>query len=971
MLRCPTCAYGGYSPANLGEAVRDPHFQLALYLASPTLWEALDQKRFDVAMFSGRERLSLLRYYNRMCFRPTPFGAFASFTVAALGTAGKLRLIDRNSAQLHLEVDQELALHVTGKIVADDLMDLSFAGNPLLYVLGKELRFIRTVYGRTVEFEMESLPRSELTNQLFAGGFRKGAELVALIRNVAACAEDAAIDYLRFLVDAGLLLPHTGPNIIGQDYLRRLLSHPEVPDSPLKGMLSALMGKSVTLPEVIDRGKKLRALLPEHKGSPFYAGLERSVCSGALDTAYQPLIRDGLDALEKLVRTIQPPMLAQFIRDFSARFDRQKVPLLQALDPDAGIVYGALAAPVTDLTLLKDVNFQVPDAPDNKVDWSAVHRLLLGKWQNNYEPIRLNEEDMGGLPDREVNLPPSLSVLFRLTADGLYLESVGGASVTALIGRFTAWSDEVHQLGKEMAMREQAANPDVVFADIGQLSDSHADNINRRAAVYDYEIPVNAVSLLPVEQQVALSDLWISVAGEELVLESRSLNKVVIPRLSSAYNYSRNNLSVFRLLCDLQYQGIQGNFSFSLEDFFPGMDFYPRVVYKQTILCLATWHLSAEKIIALQKNWAEMRNTLRLPPVIALSKGDQQLVFRLDEAADVAFLLDCLKGLDQAVIQEYLLPADIVKTDDDKVLVSQFIACLTHNDMVYTGRPAKDKASHPKVRPVYSLGSKWLYLKLYVSPAAANALLTGKLLPLLKQLGDNDVLTWFFIRYNDTGHHIRLRLQVREEALGRVLLRFNRKFGMEHLLREYQADTYRRELERYGPDIMEKTEAFFHGSSVLVLAYLKVSGSGFFPYHSLAFVSVNEMVAGFFPGPKEQLLFLNQMTNTFFTEFSGDKSLRMELDRKYRELKGEIGQLLLNTTYYSSLKLEDAAGVFSGKMNALLKVIMGFDTQRRTQLLADLIHMHLNRLFTDQQRKQELIIYYCLYKHRLSLGARR
>ncbi|MGZ4015926.1 MAG: lantibiotic dehydratase C-terminal domain-containing protein, partial [Mucilaginibacter sp.] len=37
--------------------------------------------------------------------------------------------------------------------------------------------------------------------------------------------------------------------------------------------------------------------------------------------------------------------------------------------------------------------------------------------------------------------------------------------------------------------------------------------------------------------------------------------------------------------------------------------------------------------------------------------------------------------------------------------------------------------------------------------------------------------------------------------------------------------------------------------------------------------------------------------------------------------------------------------------------------------LSDLIHMHLNRLFTDNARKQELVLYYLLLKHEKALLA--
>jgi hypothetical protein len=61
--------------------------------------------------------------------------------------------------------------------------------------------------------------------------------------------------------------------------------------------------------------------------------------------------------------------------------------------------------------------------------------------------------------------------------------------------------------------------------------------------------------------------------------------------------------------------------------------------------------------------------------------------------------------------------------------------------------------------------------------------------------------------------------------------------------------------------------------------------------------------------------------------------------------------------------------IFELKTNAILNVAAGFTVKRKNQLLADLIHMHLNRIFIDRQRNQELIIYYCLYKYQVSVKA--
>jgi thiopeptide-type bacteriocin biosynthesis protein len=230
------------------------------------------------------------------------------------------------------------------------------------------------------------------------------------------------------------------------------------------------------------------------------------------------------------------------------------------------------------------------------------------------------------------------------------------------------------------------------------------------------------------------------------------------------------------------------------------------------------------------------------------------------------------------------------------------------------------------------------------------------------------------VRYRDSGYHIRLRLKIRDDAVGHVLSRMKTKLSESvrfHLIREYQADTYRREMERYGPDVIELVEEFFYGSSALVLNYLKAAEKRSFPYtyHSLAFVSVTFLIESFIADADERLMFLERMVALFYTEFATDKSLKIDLDQKFRELKVEVHSLSQNEDYYKSLKLTRCAELYAVKVTAVVRAASHFNRKRNTQLLADLIHMHLNRLFVDRQRNQELIIYYCLYKYRISAKA--
>lgn len=1001
ILRAPFHSIEKLLSSKAEDLITSPFFKTSLFLANSALFKVLQQKRFYWSDLTLKEQNSIKRYLNRYCNRPTPFGSFSSFTVTNWAVGNECRLFIRQPLKLHLNIDQEVIQELKKKIDTLDLASKSYKLNSSLYSWGKDYRFIKTSHSANSTknfFDLESFERNKLTLEIqgyLNEGGKQSSEIINFIKTLTGCDALTASDYLEFLETAGILTTDTALNIIGKDYLDRMLDgKPGNTDfgQELRNLVGTLkriqLHEIDTIQSVSERFRQLLDFKDDHHPKQFfYAGLESTV-SGDLNSRYQEDIRDGLLALSSLVVPQQPAMLQEFINAFKLKYDKQKIPLLQAVDPDIGIGYGSISQVDSQADLLRDVNFKSRQTNAYRLEWSTAHRLLLSKWaaiKNGVNQIELTNEDLISLNNKQaLPSPPTISVLFRVLEDGTYLESVGGVTATALLGRFAAWSEDVRVLTRSLTAREQQANPNVIFADIGQLSDLHADNINRRPHSYDYEIPINVTSTLPKEKQLALSDLLLSVVGDQLVLESKRLNQVVIPRLSSAYNYNRNHLAVFRLLCDLQYQGVQGSYTLNLENYFPEMPSYPRVTYNRVILCLATCHLSAVEVNQLKnrkeadavENFNILKAKLNLPQFVSLSNFDQQLVFDLDKEEEVKLLIDSLKRGSSAVLQEFIKPAPIVMDHTGKqVMVNQFVASLYKTQEVYPGIRVDEPVREQQFPSDFILGSKWIYLKIYCNPAIANDLLIKKLLPFLLQIENDLLFSWFFIRYRDSAYHIRLRLQVKEKYIGAVLSGLKKRLNDTvkfHLIQEYQADIYRREVERYGPDVMELVENFFYGSSKLVLNFIKQSRlkSFTYAYHSLAFVSVMHMLETFIINIDEQISFLERMVNVFYAEFSSDKTLKVDLDIKFREIRAEIDHLLADSRFYDKLCLRSSVDLFATNLQKITQRSAQFTTKRRTQLLADLIHMHINRLFVDRQRNHELVVYYVLYKHLQSKRAK-
>lgn len=1000
ILRAPLLSYEDYQLNNIDELIQREWFKLAIYLASPVFYARLVVNNFSGSLLTVKERVTLLKYYNRMSFRPTPFGAFSSFCTVSWGEGlTDVQLSKPNQARLKLFVDQCAVAKLCKALPGENNSEHFFFSNPTLYKTNKEFRYIKTI------MEPDSGKASYLLESFDATGFTKSlllflrkqpenyANIINYIKTNTECDEAEATEYLSFLIGEQIVLSKQAITILGEDHLNRLMNIDAFKCEPkvaLADLLKRMNGTGFpNLSDVEALAKELGDMLVgAGDAAPkqlFYANLERPV-SGAINALHRQQLTEALHCMQHLNPPVQPKMLTDFIRQFKARFDLQKVPLLQVLDPETGITYGSSGASTSANPLLQDRYVDQNQTGGDGMQWTAVHRLLFEKWNTSANPrkeIIITEHDLDTLKKSSVEalpLPPSMPVMFRLYDETIVIEAVGGASATALIGRFTLLSADVRAIADKVAKHEQQTNPDVVFAEINQLSDHHVDNINRRLPVYDYELAINAPYCLKAEKQVHLDDLVLSVVKDELIMEWVRMKKRVIPRLSTAYNYQNHQLSLFRFLGDLQQHGIRSNFTADLEFLFPGMSFYPRVTYRQTILSLAKWHLCEKDIKYLtqgSKKVQQMKTEQLWPRYIALGGSDQQLVFDLDNEAEVGLFLDCIKTENHVKITEHLMPyTNKVTNHDGKPVVNQFIAIVVSKTASYKYSATRLPLPKTQAMREFITGSKWVYFKIYCAPSRANNLLAKKILPVLRSLKQTQVEGWFFIRYIDTAPHIRLRIKVKEEFLGGVLIALKAKLAIDvryQLIQQYKADVYRRELERYGADIMEDVEKVFEKSSNLVINYLKQTDAPAynFSYHSLAFVSVAEIIDLFFPDITTQISFTQQVAYSFALEHQDIKALKFTLDKKYRSLKEEISQLIDNKKdYYKILKLTQLNTQLRDSLLRIIDLAGSFTTERKTQLAADLIHMHLNRLFADEQRYQELVVYHCLHKHLQAVLAR-
>lgn len=233
---------------------------------------------------------------------------------------------------------------------------------------------------------------------------------------------------------------------------------------------------------------------------------------------------------------------------------------------------------------------------------------------------------------------------------------------------------------------------------------------------------------------------------------------------------------------------------------------------------------------------------------------------------------------------------------------------------------------------------------------------------------------WFFIRYVDPAHHLRVRFHLADTAgwatlLARVKDALDEKVR-DGLVWKSQFETYQRELERYGPDTMELSERLFHRESDLVLGALGLvhEASDESLRWRFGLLAIERCLDDFGYDARRQVEFLDRMCDAMLKEYRDPKALRDEINQKYR---AERERMALAAERFLALLAERSRATEEDRRDLLQRA-----NERRLDvpldaLVGSYLHMFCNRLFPTRQRLHELVLYSFLAKQQRGRLARQ
>lgn len=284
----------------------------------------------------------------------------------------------------------------------------------------------------------------------------------------------------------------------------------------------------------------------------------------------------------------------------------------------------------------------------------------------------------------------------------------------------------------------------------------------------------------------------------------------------------------------------------------------------------------------------------------------------------------------------------------------------------------------------FIIGSKWVYYKIYTGAKTSDLLLADIIKPISVDLIDKGIIDkWFFIRYADPKHHLRVRFHCPyKKGIHQVINNLNKSLSNlfdEDLVWKIQLDTYVRELERYGEDTMELSESLFYYDSKCIVGFLDLieGDEGEELRWLFGLRAIDFLLDSFEFDIQKKLGLLEKLKNAFGEEFRMGRPLKKQLDDKYRSERDNI-------EHFMSFSKEDEPDyavlldiLEEKKQNIQIISSEIINTIRQNEsaltldsLMGSYIHMLMNRLFKSKNRLNEMVCYDFLYRYYRSFIAR-
>jgi thiopeptide-type bacteriocin biosynthesis protein len=1009
----------------LRELFRQPVMQEALYIASPQMYERSMlwlADKIDKPDKKERIELSLIKYFSRMNNRCTPYGLMATNTTGVFGDVTNIQLNNKENIKRLARPDMDLVCEWHSQLIKLRTISsqLLFSPNNSVYRCGNQLRYIEQRFhqekGRSYHLvEIDHSPHLEQILNLAESG-QKPSALAELITSPEISSAEA-LDFIFELIDSQLLVDELSPRVTGNDYFSFLVQRLKELDHT-EGYLQSLDNLGSLFKQLMNPGKneyhelyqeivnELSNLTVSYQPkSAIQVDSYRPASCCSLNKKIGDKILEGIHLLALLAgEKDKTDPFEDFKMAFRKRYDDQWIPLVEVLDSEWGIGYGKLStnsigqSPLVDKLPIGNGRAG-PQVSGSRITESFKWQLYEEAIEKNKKVVFINDSMIEQLAkeDRVISLPDSLSAMVKVHAKSaneidkdnyaIEIQSVAGPSGANLLGRFCYLDPGIEKMTRSILEEEEEHHIDCIYAEIVHLPESRTGNILMRPGFRKHEIPYLCNSASDKEFQIPVTDLLVGIEADKIILWSRKLDKQVSPRLTTAHNYNLTTLPVYKFLCDLQNQdSYQPGWHWGVLENRP---FLPQVRYGRFILSKARWILKRSEIKnslndkdeELLSAFTCVRKKRELPRYLQLTKSENELLLDLENIYCVRILLAEFNKSDSVTLVEFIETPDQcwIKSMEGNH-TGEFIVAFSkikkeRNELSPT---IQTMIHNLELRRVFPVGSEWLSARIYCGVTIGEKILTHVLRPLANDLLSKKLIDkFFFLRYYEEGYHIRIRFHNADKKdfwveVISTLQEALQPFRDDRTVHDVQFETYRRELERYGFDTIELSEDLFchHSKAIMEVNALLDGDEGEQYKWQVGLRAIDILLSDLGYNMDQKCTLIRKLDKLFSEEFKIGHTERKKIAEQYSEHKQRV-KLLMSDAWLTEDILAKVIPVFFKKTEAYRRIVEGLlnapsvkgNRDQLDNLMQSYLHMLINRLFVNSQRKTELVIYQYLLRY--------
>jgi thiopeptide-type bacteriocin biosynthesis protein len=985
----------------LKDIFSNPFFEKAIYLSSKSLYnEFIKFKENKVSDIKKEKRLikSLYKYYVRMSTRPTPYGLFAGYFFGEITS----RMSDIKLSNIYLSPQVDIDMNVLASIqnhIIDNNAEIKknelYYSNNTIYKFNTKYRYTNFIKSKgEKKLFLTEIYYSELLEHIIyksKNGIHFDSLIQTLIDEVDEVSARELEEYVRNLIELNILVyEEIGINVEKSPSQQLYEKYRSTINLECINNLH-LIEKDLSIEKIVELEKKMLSITNTEFDQYLNIKLKINTDSSNLNISIIEEVSGYVSELIQIQNKTTPKDLLEFKRKFLEKYDSQEIPLMDAIDFDLGLGYGLQVADnMNDFSLIDKISyFEISHQNKNKIDekmFEFLDRKLKEFELSDTRFIEILSDDIQELKQSELNtndnvensfimgtlLSESLSEFDKGNYTFLSKSNLPTPFMANLLSRFSYLDEKSTQLIRKNI--NTTTSNDKIYAEIVYNPGGRLGNIILRPNFYDYHISYGETNLQKMESiEISTNDLYISVQNNRIVLRSKKLQKEVIPKLTSAYNYNKDGIPLIRFLCDLQYQKVNTGFIWDWNNF-SQKEYLPRVIYKKIILCPAQWNFKKNQVKDLEFKLDEISKKSKY---CFIADGDHELVLDLTNRYSKKLVKEELEKKDITLFEFIdLQEKSIIRNYVNEPFSSEIIIPFKNNNIDRIPNLFNNHNNPEIVRKFYP-NEKWIYYKLYLSNNISDEILVNCFKKLIKKLiNNNEINGWFFIRYEDPKSHVRIRFRKKNismDVLTKDIISACQEYFECQLISDFSIHTYERELERYDQDLIDCSENIFINDSNAILDILEIikDNSNISNLREkIAIINVNMLLDDFKLTTNEKLEIMDLLSSNFINEFIDLKQkektlliLKRSLNQKLREEKEFLNQCIFQNQVEDFLVplvkiLEKRSKKNISNLNEIQNQSLTKD--EKYDLISSFIHMSLNRLLYAKQRAQEMVIYYLL-----------